>query len=265
MAEGGGARSPGSDALLTACFVDTHCHLDRYPAPHDELARAVSAGVVIVAVTELPSRFQREEMRHRNTKTVRAAIGIHPLAAPLVTPMEMSLFRQLVDRTDYVGEVGLDGSAEGKPSLARQREVFNTVLAHHAITSKVLTVHSRRAESEVVEALAGVGARAILHWYSGPLGALERALDAGLYFSVNPAMLTTKSGQRVLAAVPPERILTETDGPYTKREGRQARPDDLPWLVEQLAVRWQVDAEQARHQVFENMTRLFKSRADATA
>ncbi len=33
------------------------------------------------------------------------------------------------------------------------------------------------------------GVTAILHWYSGPLGTLERALAGGLYFSVNPAML----------------------------------------------------------------------------
>ncbi len=50
-------------------------------------------------------------------------------------------------------------------------------------------------------------------WVSGPAKPIDTALAAGMYFSINPAMLTSKSGKRVLDAVPPDRILTETDGP----------------------------------------------------
>lgn len=172
----------------------------------------------------------------------------------------MSLWRTLIGRTDYVGEVGLDGSTYGKPTLSHQRKVFHAILAHHEITSKVLTVHSRRAEAEVVESLVAAECRAILHWYSGPIRPMEEAVEAGLYFSINPAMLISKSGQRVLATVPPDRILTETDGPYTKRGGKPSLPSDIPWLVERIARVWSVDPNQARQQIFENMTRLYASR-----
>lgn len=245
---------------LSRWLVDTHCHLDRYPDPRAEADEAQQAGVVVVSVTELPSQFQRQQLRFRDHPTVRVAIGIHPMAAGRVTPMEMGLFRRLLSRTDYVGEIGLDGSPHGRPSLRLQRQVFDSVLSHHQITSKILTVHSRGAEKEVVSALSDVGAPAILHWYSGPLGVLDQALDAGMYFSINPSMIRTKSGQRIIAAVPHARALTESDGPYTKRGGRSTRPSDMPWLVEHLAALWSLDPDEARRQLHENMVRLHGKR-----
>ncbi len=260
MGEDRRACTPSPPAAVEPGYIDTHCHLDHYRDPGAAVAAARAAGVVVVGVSELPSHFQRDELRYRKDRTVRAAIGMHPLAAVRASSMEMSLWRTLVGRTAYVGEVGLDGSPHGKPTLAHQRVAFRQILAHHEITSKVLTVHSRRAEPEVIEALAAAGCRAILHWYSGSAKPIETALSAGLYFSINPAMLTSKSGQRVLAEVPPDRILTETDGPYTKRAGQPTSPADIPWLVEQIADIWAVDPDSARRRIFDNMARLFASR-----
>jgi predicted urease superfamily metal-dependent hydrolase len=40
-------------------YVDTHCHLDQYRKPLEVLKRAEAAGTITIAVTELPSGFQR--------------------------------------------------------------------------------------------------------------------------------------------------------------------------------------------------------------
>ncbi len=45
---------------------------------------------------------------------------------------------------------------------------------------------------------------------------IEAAVAAGLWFSVNPAMLRSRNGQRIVAALPRERVVTETDGPHAK-------------------------------------------------
>jgi TatD related DNase len=103
--------------------------------------------------------------------------------------------------------------------------------AHPRIADKPLSVHSRRAEADCLDRLAHVGAAAILHWYSGPVGQIDRAVAAGLYFSVNPAMLKSKNGQRIVDRIPRERVLTETDGPHTKVGQRIAEPRDIPWLA----------------------------------
>jgi TatD DNase family protein len=242
-------------------YVDAHCHVDRYQDPRAVLRAGEAAGVVTIAVTELPSMFQKHEMVLRGVPGLRLALGLHPLRAGTANAMELGLFRRLIDRTDYVGEVGLDFSREGKASRVRQLQIFEAVLAHPRITEKVLSVHTRGAEAECIDRLAGAGATAILHWYSGPLGQLDRAVAAGFYFSVNPAMLSSRNGQRILDRIPRDRVLTETDGPYTRVAGRVAEPRDVPWLVEQLAARWTDPQESVQQAIFENMAAVFESTA----
>jgi TatD DNase family protein len=175
----------------------------------------------------------------------------------------MRRFVLLAERADYLGEVGLDGSREGRDSLPAQRRVFDQVLGVPGIATKVLTVHSRGAEGETIARLAEAGASAILHWYSGALKHADAALDAGMYFSVNAAMLRSQKGARLLRVLPRERVLTETDGPYVRTGGRPVGPESIPQLVADLAGHWGADAEQVRAQIWSNMATLFAHRGDA--
>lgn len=238
---------------MNARYVDAHCHVDRYPSPPDVLAEAAAAGVVVVAVTELPSQFQRLSLQLGRRPLVRLALGIHPLRVRDAGPAELALFNRLLDETDYVGEVGLDGSHHGRDSLPAQRNVLEHLLGQPRLHRKVLTVHSRGAEAEVIDRLAAANVTAALHWYSGALKHIESALDAGLWFSINPAMTRSTSGQKIIAAVPKERVVTETDGPWTKTGGRPCRPADVAGLVTDLAARWREDPADARQRVLDNM------------
>jgi TatD DNase family protein len=234
-------------------YVDAHCHVDRYPSPPAVFAEAAAAGVVVVAVTELPSHFHRLSLRLGHRPLMRLALGVHPLRARDARPTELALFNRLLDDTDYVGEVGLDGSRHGRDSLPTQRKVFEQLLGQPRLRRKVLTVHSRGAEAEVIERLAASGVTVALHWYSGALKHIDAALDAGLWFSVNPAMIRSASGQRIIAALPTDRVVTETDGPWTKTGGRPCRPADMASLVVDLAARWGEDTAEARQRVLDNL------------
>ena len=234
-------------------FIDSHCHVSRYADPQAVLQRAAALDVVTVAVTEVPSEFQRLRLRLGNRPLVRLALGVHPLRAGALSPMELALFTELLDQTEYVGEVGLDGSKEGRASLRAQRKIFEHLLHQPRAKQKVFTVHSRGAEAETVACLRQAGVAGILHWYSGPLKHIDTALDAGLWFSVNPAMLRSKNGQRIVATLPPDRIVTETDGPYAKTSGRATEPTDIPSVVTGLARVWRDTPEEARARVFRNM------------
>ena len=39
----------------------------------------------------------------------------------------------------------------------------------------------------------------------------------GAYFSINPRMLKTKSGQETIRSIPGDKILLETDAPFTRK------------------------------------------------
>lgn len=43
---------------------------------------------------------------------------------------------------------------------------------------------------------------------------LEKAIELGCYFSINPKMLKTKSGIEVIKTVPIDHMLLETDAPF---------------------------------------------------
>ncbi len=187
---------------------------------------------------------------------LRVAVGVHPLGASRTSEHDLNLFARLLDQTDYVGEIGLDYSIHGRPTRRRQTEIFERILAAPSIREKVLTVHSRQAEADTVRLLAEARVHAILHWYQGALKHLDAALDAGMLFSVNTSMLSTRRGQRIIAALPPERVLTETDGPYTEHNGRPNEPRHVPVLVAALASLWNEDHGVVRDRLFENMATL---------
>lgn len=164
-----------------------------------------------------------------------------------------------------IGEVGLDGSREGRATMAAQRRVFEHVLSVTGQGRGVLSVHSRGAEAEVIDGLAQARAAAALHWYSGPLKAVDRALDAGLYFSINPAMIATQSGARLLRAVPHDRVVTESDGPFVTIARRVSEPADIPALVTRIAVAWGDDPDETAGRLWDNMTQLTAGGARAAA
>lgn len=243
-------------------FVDTHCHLDLFPDPVKTLNDAPET--VVVAATELPSRYRLQAVRFRGDKRVRVALGLHPLRAATASALEVGQLVRQLPTTEYVGEVGLDFSTHGRDTKTAQLRVFDRLLAQPALRHKVVTVHSRGAEPVVVERLRSAGVAAILHWYTGPLGLIDEALAAGLYFSINPAMLRTEKGRKVIAAVPHHRVLTESDGPFAKSHGRPAGPADMRLLASELAEGWCVDPESARRQLYDNLACLYAATVGKT-
>jgi TatD DNase family protein len=243
-------------ALDLTAYVDAHVHLDRFEDPEAVVARAAIDGVACVSVTETPSHYLEVRARLGGRPGVQVALGVHPLHAGQMGVGELPLFDDLVADCLWVGEVGLDGSAEGHPTLSAQRAAFEHVLGHPAISSRVLTVHSRGAEPEVVADLARARVRGVLHWYRGDLDVAREAVDAGLCFSVNPAMIATEEGLALIDALPHEHVLVETDGPYTEIDGRPAAPSDVPRVLGALAERWNVDEAAARDRVCSNFAAL---------
>ena len=63
----------------------------------------------------------------------------------------------------------------------------------------------------------------------------RRAVSLGCYFSINAGMARSERGRALIANLPSERLLTETDGPFTQTQGRPTRPADVHLAVEAIA------------------------------
>jgi TatD DNase family protein len=239
-------------------MIDTHCHVDLYPRPTEVADGADRAGVLTVIVTNLPSAFERALPFVQSMKNVRLALGLHPLAAGQHAA-ERGRFAELVDKTSYVGEVGLDFSRAGYHTKELQIESFKFVLRALRGKPKFVTLHSRQAESAVLDILEEEGrSPVVFHWYTGALSSLDRALSRGHYFSINPAMVGSPKGRKIVGSIPADRVLTETDGPFVKVNNRSAIPSDVTKVEDYLAEVWRVGRLEARARIRENFLRLVR-------
>jgi len=239
-------------------LLDTHCHLDRYPSPPVTLAAARRAGVAVVAVTDNPDAYRRLRTQlGPRANDVTVALGLHPASAAAAAPGQLSRFFRMLPDTEWVGEVGLDfGPDITAVDRRRQRTALETILDHEQIRSKILSVHSRGAAAETVELLTASPCRAILHWFTGSQPTADAAAAHGLWFSVNPAMTRSPRGRRLVAGLPLEQVLCETDGPYCRIGSRPASPADVPTIVSALADIWKLEIDETAAQLARNVNRL---------
>lgn len=244
-------------------MIDFHCHLDLYQDPGQVVARASQAGVYILSVTTTPKAWRGTAKLAQGLPRIRTALGMHPQIAH-ERHTEMALFEGLLDQTRYVGEVGLDGSPELKGHADIQRKVFDRALnACARAGGRVISIHSRRAADDVLDAIARCpdAGIPILHWFSGKARQLERAVSLGCWFSVGPGMISTAKGAALVAAMPRDRLLTETDGPFGTTAGRPLEPCDVSIAELGLARIWGCDADEVRASLVET----FRGLASATS
>lgn len=230
-------------------IVDTHCHIDMFPNPLGEAKKREKDKLLTISMTNLPSHFELGHSHLFNFRYVRMALGLHPLRA-LDHKKELSLFSKLVDKTSYIGEVGLDFSKEGISTKDIQLMSFDFVLESIKGKPKIISLHSRRAEKETLEMLVEKkNDNAIFHWYSGSLSNLKKIADAGYYFSVNSAMIQSENGRKIIEKIPKELILTETDAPFIENSS-------INKTIEYLSQAWMIATPDVEAIIRENFDRL---------
>lgn len=198
-------------------MIDTHCHFDMMPKPEAYIRQRELVGDIVIGMTNLPSHFQMGQPHLRGYKHVRLALGMHPLLAA-ESKKEIPLFKRLVDQTSYIGEIGLDFSKDGYTTKDEQIAVLRELLSAIRGKKKIVSVHSRKAEKELLALLCEYEIEnVVFHWYSGPVDLIPDILAQGYYFSVNEAMCLSKNGRAIIKKIPRERLLTETDAPYNER------------------------------------------------
>ncbi len=206
-------------------MIDTHCHFDMMPKPEAYIRQRELVGDIVIGMTNLPSHFQMGQPHLKGYKHIRLALGMHPLLAT-ERKIEVPLFKRLVDQTSYIGEIGLDFSKEGYATKDDQIEVLHELLSAIRGKKKIVSVHSRKAEKELLALLCEYEIEnVVFHWYSGPVDLIPDILAQGYYFSVNEAMCLSKNGRAIIEKIPRERLLTETDAPYNERTNIRAALD----------------------------------------
>lgn len=246
--------------VAAANGFDFHCHVDLFPDPAALIADCDRNRIVTLAVTTTPKAWAQNRRWTSRSGFVIPAIGLHPeLAAQ--RRAEIALLEQFMVETPFVGEIGLDGSPPHRNTLPVQKEVFSRALqSAQRLGARVLTVHSRRAGREVLTCLAEhttpERVLPILHWFSDSVAIAVEAARLGCYFSINHRMLAADTGISLIESLPADRLLTETDAPFTEIEGRKSEPRDVTAIISRLAQLLRLPVEEVKQTVTANAERV---------
>jgi TatD DNase family protein len=238
--------------------IDFHCHIDLYPDPVNVADQCAADGMYVLSVTTAPSAWRKSRELLERKGRVQVALGLHPQLAHQRS-REVDIFEAEIAGTKYVGEVGLDGGPEYKAHRVVQASVFRRLLAiSQDAGGRVLSLHSRHAAGAVLDMIETYpkAGKPILHWFTGSANDLERAIRLDCWYSVGPAMLSSKKGRTLALAMPRDRILTETDGPFATMDGETLFPWHAQRAAESLSDLWEVPLHEAETQLSQNLRAL---------
>jgi len=244
--------------------IDTHAHLDACAdRPSALIRRARSAGVdrIVTVGTGIDSSRAALELAELHEE-VFAAVGIDPHQAGDAEANRVGDLRELAEheRAVAVGETGLDYFRDRAPR-DRQRRLFEAQLELAADLRKPVVIHTRDADDDTADVLAGFSGTVVMHCFSSP-GLLQTLLERGYYVSFAGNVTYPKASDLRAAAaqIADERILAETDSPYLAPQARRGRPNEpanVVLTVEELAKTRGVDTADLGAQIEANAAAAF--------
>ena len=252
-------------------LVDSHCHLD-FPDFAAELdavvarARAAGIGRMVTISTRVKKHAQVLAIAERFSD-VFCSVGTHPNHAHEESDIDAHALAAIAQHPKVVaiGEAGLDYFRNSSP-----REAQAAGLRHHIAAAREtrlpLVIHSRDCDADMARILkeeSGKGVfPAVLHCFTGSRELAFAAIDLGHYVSFTGILTFKNSGglREIAAALPPDRVLIETDAPYLAPlpyRGKRNEPAYVAETANVLAEARGVSADEIAEQTTENFFRLF--------
>jgi TatD DNase family protein len=242
-------------------YIDAHAHLDHYS---DELMPQVLAELeaqqqLVISVAVDPASYARARMLAERSPWIIPTFGVHPWEAPKHAG-GLEALRPLIDASPMIGEIGLDFHwVEDRAAYLAQRAVLDFFLDAARTQAKVVNLHTKGAEVEILELLEHHRVeRAIVHWYSGSPDIAQRLVARGALFTIGVEVHTSALIQELARRLPLGQLLTETDNPGGLEwlTGELGMPAHLPGVIEALAQLRGIGSAELRATIQANFLRL---------
>lgn len=253
-------------------LIDSHCHLnfDAFAEDRaDVLARARAAGVIALVnpATNLDDSRQIVTMA-AEIPELYAAVGVHPNEAGGFADFSLVQLRELAGQPKVVaiGEIGLDYYWDEAPRPV-QRRVFEQQLILARDVGRPAIIHQREAAADTMAVLRQWAAEPdrpglVLHSFSGDLAMAVEAVELGFYIGITGPVTfkNTRELPGIVAALPPERLLVETDAPFLSPHpfrGKRNEPARVNLVAERVAELRGVTLAELSRQLTQNTISLF--------
>ena len=242
-------------------LIDSHVnlHAPQFDADREAvISRALASGVrLMVNICDRVSNYEAVRLVAQHPD-IWCTVGTHPHEAKEDPDLSAETLAALAadPRVVGIGETGLDFHYDLSPRHI-QTKVFRAHAAAARMTGLPLVVHTREADAEMGDILEAEFAegpfRLLMHCYTSGPELAARAAALGAWFSVS-GIATFKAAEEVravIAEMPADRIIVETDCPYlapVPYRGRRNEPAFLPHILAKLAeIRgWTLEEAEAR-------------------
>lgn len=263
-------------------LIDTHCHLylDAFQEDLEQvLERAWKLGLERILVPGIDIETSRLAValaeRHPN---IYAAVGVHPNDATSWTRDTLGVLKELADHPKVVavGEIGLDYYRDYAPHL-QQQNILHLQLELAIEMNLPVVLHNRNALSDLwpiisqwwceLEQTQSSLARhpGVLHSYDGDLDTALRAASHNFCIGISGPVTFRNAPyrQQVVAGLPPECILLETDAPFLApqpRRGRRNEPAFVCFIAKKVAELHQIPLTEFSELTTNNAAQVFRWR-----
>lgn len=205
-----------------------------------------------------------------------AAVGVHPGDAASWQADTLAAMRDLAQhpKVAAIGEIGLDYYRDHAPR-PQQREVFRAQLALAGELGLPVVVHNRDAMDDVMDDVstwlsgleqsgsALIGRPGVLHSYDGTLDAAQQAIAKGFFIGISGPVTfkNARERQSLVAALPLDHLLVETDAPFLTPQPYRGRwpnePAHVYYVSEKIAELHHLPLDAVQQATGENAAKLF--------
>jgi len=253
-------------------LADSHAHLDdlKYEGIVEEIidnAKKNEVGLIVNPGCDEPTSLKAIALSQKYDM-VYANVGFHPeFSQTYDQTIHEKMIREWTKNKKVVGigEIGLDYYYEDNPDRAIQKKVFEAQMGLAGELGLPVVIHDREAHQDTLEMIRACMNRETggsLHCYSGSVEMARQLLDMGLYIGID-GPITFKNARKipdVVAYVPLDHLLIETDSPYLTPEpfrGKRNEPANVKYVAEKIAEIRGISVEAVQEATWQNCCRFY--------
>ena len=236
-----------------------------------EEAKKVGVNKFIITGTNVHSSQMAAEYASKYPETLFSTSGVHPHDAKTCNGHTINELEKISKNSSVVaiGECGLDYNRNFSPQDL-QRKWFEAQVELAQRLDMPLFLHEREAHKDLYNILKkyDAGEKSVVHCFTGTKSEAQNYVDLGCYIGVTGWICDMKRGrdlQEAVSAIPPEKLMIETDAPFlipknfdVKPKKNRNEPKYLPHILETIALCMGLDKEELAVQVTKNTKEFFK-------
>lgn len=256
-------------------MIDTHTHIDGEEFAEDRalaVQRAKEAGVekVFVPAIDLKSVSSVLQTCRQFSGYAYPMIGLHPEEVKADWRNQLAQMKPMLDEPSHpfiaIGEVGLD-YYWSREFEAEQLQAFEEQVEWAAEYDLPLMIHCRKAQNEMVHILKRhekeLARGGVFHCFTGNEKEAEQLLQFDNFVLGIGGVLTFKKSHlpEVLACIPIDRIVIETDSPYmapVPMRGKRNESAYVAFVLNRIAEIYGISEDEADRRTTTNALRIFR-------